>query len=302
MAKYARPHDGEIARLAKQRGAYTTSNEAQARAWAREDFNDESFANAAEPAPNLDTDPDAFDAGAFDPNVLDDVDDLEDEDLDEINARLDKRGELGGDSSSAGGKHASHLADLISESSGQSRQAALGWISHSPRGQALFRRTLSKRQQQQTKEKHMPETFAKMVADAGIVAVAKAIVDHRYSSAVSETEFTSAVTEYAKRAYPGLQPALAFEKIYCDQSADGEALRRAQAVLRDSAWHQAPALTQSVGKQASGGGAYAQLLVKAETLAAAEGTTVSQAFAKIYVAPENRELAARERSENRPVA
>jgi hypothetical protein len=205
------------------------------------------------------------------------------------------------------------LVNLLCEATpGVTRRTAAAWLMHTPTGRSLIthtKRLAKARATNKQKETTMPETFSKMVADVGIHKVAKAIVDRGHSSAVSEEEFSKAVTEYAKRAHPALRPAAAFEKVFCDQSEAGETLRRAHAVLRDSGFVGATyarnvAPVRPVGKQAAAaaGSAYEALMAKARALAEAEGTTVAQAFSKIFVSPENRALAEAERNQNRPRA
>jgi hypothetical protein len=78
----------------------------------------------------------------------------------------------------------------------------------------------------------MPETFSKMVADLGIVRVAKAVVERGHSSAISEREFTQAVTAHAKRAFPNDRDDVEFTKVFTANDETGLALRKACQIIK----------------------------------------------------------------------
>jgi hypothetical protein len=192
-----------------------------------------------------------------------------------------------GDSSSNTSRHISHLAGMIVEAKPDvSRQEALDWLLHTKSGQALVART--KRQKEQT----MPETFSKMVADMGVTRVCKAICERGFSTAISEQELTSAITDHAKSIYPELRPDQAFSKFF----QANEVVRRAHQIVKGYV----PAAQQAGVTTV---GAYAELMAKADALRKQDSSlSEAQAFSKIFSDPANRDLAARERSENRPVA
>lgn len=71
---------------------------------------------------------------------------------------------------------------------------------------------------------------------AGCIAdIAKAIVADDKSYSISEHEFTKLVMEHAKREYPSLSPAAAFEKVFTAQTDESALLRKAHAHVRPSA-------------------------------------------------------------------
>ena len=166
------------------------------------------------------------------------------------------------------------------------------------------------RMHKQQKENQMPETFAKMVSDIGIVRVAKAIVDRGHSSAISEEEFTKAVTDFAVRdARAGESRPQAFSRIFCADDETGIALRKACQIIKNAPMMVLVEPTQvggdAVRSAASSGtgDAYEALMAKAAELRQREpGLTEAQAFAKAFSDPNNRGLVAAEREQNRPRA
>ena len=71
--------------------------------------------------------------------------------------------------------------------------------------------------------------------DHGVVAVAKHIVDEDKALGISEDEYTSLITEAAKRqALPGETDACAFTRLYMQKNDDGNALRAAMRIVRSN--------------------------------------------------------------------
>src|SRR5262249_29480536 len=123
--------------------------------------------------------------------------------------------------------HASKVADLLVESGKfPHRAAALDHLLHHPRGAALLRR-LSK----QKDTSAMSDNWTSIAKDHGIIAVAKHVVENGAGS-LNEHEFTALVTEFAKRQFPDMSPAAAFEKLFTAQTSDGMLLRQACALCK----------------------------------------------------------------------
>jgi hypothetical protein len=230
---------------------------------------------------------DALRASLLKQQARDRLDAVNDEALDAINDD--------GDSSNMS-RHISHLADLICEAKPDvSRQEALDWLLHTKSGQALIVRTKKR------KEQTMPEIFSKMVADIGIERIAKAVVERGYSTAISEREFTEAVTALAVKRFPDKPRDVAFAKLFGEQTEEAATLRKAHAIIKGM-----PRMTLvPVGDESvdDGGNAYDALMAKAAELRQADGSlTEAQAFAKVYTDPANARLAQKERLQNRPRA
>jgi hypothetical protein len=148
------------------------------------------------------------------------VTDLSDDDIDQINAELGDADDDDDDSgSSPGGNHVSHLADLICEATGASREDALRWLMSSASGQALVART-QKRKEQTMKYKH-----------ADIPRVMKGIADSG-RSVISEADATAVITCYAKSIHPNDRPDVAFSKVFTSSAEPGPTFRKAVAVAK----------------------------------------------------------------------
>jgi len=83
-----------------------------------------------------------------------------------------------------------------------------------------------------TTPEQKPRDLAKR---AGIVAVAKVLVEDNGAYGIDEHEFTPLVIEQAKREHPELSDAQAFAKLFTAQTEDGAALRKACAVIKAAA-------------------------------------------------------------------
>lgn len=121
--------------------------------------------------------------------------------------------------------------------------------------------------------------------------LAKNIAEGGPTGGISEHEFVAAIDAYAKAH------GTTFVKMYTAQDSDGLAIRRATQILKG--FGTAGPMREAV----AGGTAYDALMAKADDLRKREPTVIrEQSFAKVFSDPANRALAARERSENRPVA
>jgi hypothetical protein len=149
------------------------------------------------------------------------------------------------------------------------------------------------------KEKHM-ESIAKIIKDAGFIAVAKAMADENRSYGLTETEFVALATENAVRKFPDKTPAAAFTRMFTDGGADGLAIRRAHAVVKASHLEQMFGPTfPAHAKARSEGSAYDELLAKAaEYRKTHSDLSEAQAFAKVFQDPANAALSRRERAES----
>jgi hypothetical protein len=135
-----------------------------------------------------------------------------------------------GDSSESS-RHISHLADLLCETRPDiDRGQVLRWLLRTKTGQALVRATKRFKQRQ---ERQMPESFEKMVADMGIERIAKAITERGYSTAISEAEYTSAVTTLAVKRFPDKPRDVAFARLFGEQTEQAATLRKAHAIIKN---------------------------------------------------------------------
>jgi hypothetical protein len=195
------------------------------------------------------------------------------------------------DSSNAS-RHISRLADLICEARpGVTRSQALDWLLHTKSGQAMIVRTNKRKDTKPVDKMQTLETFVKN-NDGGMLSICKHIVGGGEAK-LTEANFTKLATEAAKRDYPNDRPDTAFSKYF----QANEVVRRAHQVVVKG--------YVSTAQQAGGdtGGAYAELVAKADALRKQDSSlSEAQAFARVYQNSDNRELAKRERSENRPVA
>jgi hypothetical protein len=131
------------------------------------------------------------------------------------------------------------------------------------------------------------QNLQQLAKDFGPIKLAKHLIENG-PSGLSEHEFTAMVDAYAK------SKGTTFVKMFCAMDDDGLAIRKATQVLKGFG-------TGPTRAAVAGGTAYDALLVKADELRRREpGLTKEQSFAKAY--QQNPELAARERSENRPSA
>jgi hypothetical protein len=152
---------------------------------------------------------------------------------------------------------------------------------------ALVARTKRK----DTKPVDKMQTLETFVKSNGFAGIAKHIVEGGEVK-LSEQQFTDLCTAAAKRDYPNDRPDQAFSKFF----QANEVVRRAHQIVKGyvSAAPQAGVAT---------GGAYAELMALADALRKRDSSlSEAQAFSKVFSDPANRDLAARERAENRPVA
>jgi hypothetical protein len=155
------------------------------------------------------------------------------------------------------------------------------------------------------KEQQMPETFQKMVADLGVIQVAKAVVKRGHSTAISETEYTEAVTDLAAKRYPDAPRDVAFAKLFSEQSDEAATLRRAYSIIKNFPMMMVVEPVQVDDREATAvtGDPYDALMSKAEALRRSDpGLSVAQAFSKAFTDPANAHLAQKERQQNRPRA
>jgi hypothetical protein len=129
----------------------------------------------------------------------------------------------------------------------------------------------------------------------GIVALAKHIVSEGSSCSITEHEFTDLIAAHArteKRA--GETDAAAFARVFC--APENAELRRAHAITKSAA--QMDGQPTQVGGDIAYVNEASEAYEKLQKLAAEmrlQSPTLSpaQAFAKVFEAPENRELAAK---------
>jgi hypothetical protein len=119
----------------------------------------------------------------------------------------------------------SHLADLAVEAGiVPDRAAALRYLLRTKSGAAVLQRLgphLRKRVEPAREEKPMPT--AKERSDAAV----KRALGH-----ISEHQYTSIVTEYAKQKYPDLPAATAFAKVFEAKDDEGAAIRAARQQIK----------------------------------------------------------------------
>jgi hypothetical protein len=148
----------------------------------------------------------------------------------------------------------------------------------------------------------MRDSFNTILADHGLLKVAKALADGSGAGAVSGVEFTAAVMSYAKRVHPGLRPNAAFDRVFNANDEMGLQLRKVDAAIKNRAWARAAYAERPPGAAGpSEGSAYAELMTKAAELRKrAPHLSQAQAFARVYEHPANARLAAAERGAHRP--
>jgi hypothetical protein len=133
--------------------------------------------------------------------------------------------------------HASKVADLLHESGRfGSRSEALAWLLSHKDGAALLQRLHTHKGDDTMNnaelEAERTEKLRALVKSAGIVAVAKAIVDGQRAYGIDEPEFTRLATEHAQRLYPDKTLDAAFAKVFSDNGPDGVMLRKAHALTK----------------------------------------------------------------------
>jgi hypothetical protein len=218
-----------------------------------------------------------------------------DEDDEEEDDRrvVDDPGEEEDEAASAHKHFIDVLAGLVVDGSeGRvTRPTALHWLLHHRDGAALVRR-LHHKKRLLKKETPMNDTLSAVAKKYGVAAVCKHIVD-RGSSNISEHDLVKVVADTVTRL-PGETREQAFVRAFSADDEEGLAMRKAVQVLKR---HPKAELAPR------GGTALAELKAKADALRKQDSSlTEAQAFARVYSAPENVEIAKRERAENRPRA
>jgi hypothetical protein len=144
------------------------------------------------------------------------------------------------------------------------------------------------------------DRIAKTHGVAGVVEIAKNIVEEQKSFRITEEEFVKLIDTAARVAHPELG-ARALERVY----ERNPVLAKAITVIK--AWPSPMSLTPTMvgGVDAlhevndDSPSAYEKLVEMAERQRRA-GETASQAFERVYLDPANRHLAEAERARNRP--
>jgi hypothetical protein len=231
--------------------------------------------------------------------------DLEDEEADDGD-RAGDDGEEADDDTDETVAEKKHLVEvlaplLIEGSNGAfTRQSALHYLMRTAHGAALVRRLQHQKRLMQ-KERQMPDSLSKIIADHGLINVAKSIAGGSTGGATEHT-LSAAIMEHARKLYPAASPAQAFAKFYSADTDESLACRKAIQKLKG---HPVAESRTAAGGTVSGGDAMSALTAKAEALRKASPElklTAAQAFAKVYQDPANVELARAERQASRPVA
>lgn len=76
------------------------------------------------------------------------------------------------------------------------------------------------------------DSFEKIAQDHGIYALAKVLVDDQDAHKIDEHRYERLVTAYAKRKYPDLTEAQAFERVFMANDAGGQMLRDAYEIVK----------------------------------------------------------------------
>jgi hypothetical protein len=127
----------------------------------------------------------------------------------------------------------------------------------------------------------------------------RAIVSKGHTT-ITESELVAAASKVAAERYPGLTEAQAFDKIFSDPGAEGQALRKAVAIAKSM-----PVTPTMVGgpeamfdanDNTEQSEAYAQLVSMAEKMRAASPElklSAAQAFDRVFTDKRNASLAAK---------
>ena len=156
----------------------------------------------------------------------------------------------------------------------------------------------------------MMTSVQKQLEQMGAERVAKAVVSAERSFSVTGDEFASLVQKRAVSLYPALRPDVAFSKLYCAQTPEGELLRRADNIIKHETFAKAGTTLMPTAPMQVGGddaravsdprSALAQLNAMAEKMrAASPELSPAVAFSRVYQDSTNKTLAARERAEAR---
>jgi hypothetical protein len=135
-----------------------------------------------------------------------------------------------------------HLADLVADrliESGEfkSRRDAMYFVLHTPKGMQLLRllsmhKGASEMDTVEKLERARAAHLRKLGKDA--IAICKAIVDDGDALGLSEHDFTAIATAKARELYPADRPDVAFSKLFSANDENGEILRKAHRVVRNS--------------------------------------------------------------------
>ncbi|HEV2550797.1 MAG TPA: hypothetical protein VGU20_26025 [Stellaceae bacterium] len=185
------------------------------------------------------------------------------------------------------------------------KQTAMQWLLHTQHGRALIQvhkneETMSRTEQLQSLAKNF-----------GVVKIAKFVVSEGNGTtgmAFTEVEFTKMVHDHAQAdRRSGETPAQAFARCFNADTADGVAIRKAHAVIKNFPAMMVTKPTQVGGAAATDVDNATDALEQLQRLAEEQRRrspelTIEQAFARVYAATENAELANAERLQNRPRA
>ncbi len=221
-----------------------------------------------------------------------------------------------GDITAPAAKHVSDLANLVCEASGGKLQRAdvLYWLLHRRAGRSLAMHFKQQRDARNASaaaaSEHKEQTtmtqaekFAAIAKQYGVVAICKHVIN-KGPNGLSEHELVDLITAQAKRDNPTLTKEAGFSKMFCEQSPEGEALRKAVAVCKAAPFVSLEP-TQVGGKDAldinNPVKAIDQLTEMAEKLRRQDPSlSFAQAFSRTYTDPAYRDLAELERRQSRP--
>jgi hypothetical protein len=176
---------------------------------------------------------------------------------------------------------------------------ALDHLLNTPRGAALVRTHKAETKEPSMTPQEKLRDIVKTHGSAGLVEIAKTIIDAQRSYGIGEAEFTKLMTEHAQRLYPDKTPDAAFVKLFSDNSADGVLLRKAHALTKGVAdltpsYVGGPAATHEAIDETEQSEAYAQLVSMAEKMrAASPELSAAQAFDRVFTDKRNASLAAK---------
>ena len=188
---------------------------------------------------------------------------------------------------------------MTRERNGSPGASALCWLMRSKNGQALFARTMKRKDTKPVDKMQTLETFVKS-NDGGMLSICKHITNGGDVS-LTEANFTKLAILAAKRdKFPDL---LGDDRAFSKYFHQHEIVRKAHAIIK--AYPQMvtimPVVTGNNSVDDDDLDALAQLQALAEEQRKRSPTlTFEQSFAKVYAA--NPELARRERAQNRPRA
>ena len=218
-------------------------------------------------------------------------------------------------------QHLREMAELISQSEGVSVEDALHFLLFDRRGVALSqghkKRAATKRFEMLSRSEMLKSL---MRSHGGLYGLAEHMAKSGDAGLMSEAEFTHLVTQEALQRYPDAASASqAFTKLFLSPAS--ETLRKAHHVVvqvsggrddsadlstsfdKPSSWRtqaRQPVYYDDADEEDDNGDdALEELEEKAKALQKRDGgLSYAQAFSKVYTAPENSGLVARERAQN----